>query len=241
MPKIITSHYVRIDQDPAPLSNRIWAVVIDIALLFACEILLFFLVEESKGLPDWFVITVFVTPLLSYNVLMETFFHGQTVGKMMLKTRVTMVDGSSPGLSAFLLRWLLYPVDIMFFGCVGLFSMLVTQHRQRLGDLAAGTMVVKLEQYNRRRISLDEFNFVDSDYQPMYQQARQLTEADVELLRHALADRSFSRSDRIRELAIALATKLGIPDDDWVGYHTNESFVAQVASDWGYYDLNDIG
>ena len=56
-----------------------------------------------------------------------------------------------------LLRWLLLPIDILLFGSVAAFSMLVTPRRQRVGDLAAGTMVIRLNSYDQMRVSLDEF------------------------------------------------------------------------------------
>jgi uncharacterized RDD family membrane protein YckC len=68
---------------------------------------------------------------------------GQTLGKKLMKLRVVRADGGRTGMSEIAVRTVLRVVDGMFLYLVGLVVMLVTgQRRQRLGDIAAGTMVV---------------------------------------------------------------------------------------------------
>jgi uncharacterized RDD family membrane protein YckC len=67
---------------------------------------------------------------------------GQTLGKKLLKIRVIRADGGPAGMKEIAIRTVLRVVDGAFLYLVGLVIMLVTgQRRQRLGDIAAGTVV----------------------------------------------------------------------------------------------------
>jgi uncharacterized RDD family membrane protein YckC len=78
-----------------------------------------------------------------YNVLFEVLYHGATPGKRALGLRVMNVNGTPIGWSGSLLRNLIRFVDVLpgcyAFGCV---SVLLSDKFQRLGDLAAGTIVI---------------------------------------------------------------------------------------------------
>ena len=78
-----------------------------------------------------------------YGAFFETYWNGQTPGKWLLGLRVISVDGRPINLSQAIVRNLLRLADLFPTGIVGLVSMTVTQRFQRLGDLAAGTMVVE--------------------------------------------------------------------------------------------------
>ena len=77
---------------------------------------------------------------LVYFVALESMF-GATLGKLLFGLRVRTADGKRIGLVAALVRNVLRAVDV-WFGVVGLLLMCVTPRRQRLGDFAAGTVVV---------------------------------------------------------------------------------------------------
>ncbi len=78
-----------------------------------------------------------------YPVLFEVFNNGMTPGKKYLKIQVLNSDGTPIGWSASLLRNILRTVDFLpFFYGLGFISMLMNNRFQRLGDLAADTIVV---------------------------------------------------------------------------------------------------
>ncbi len=78
-----------------------------------------------------------------YPVLFDVYGHGQTPGKRMFDVRVIHADGTPIGIGASILRNLLRVVDgLPVFYAFGLVSMMLTRDFQRLGDLAAGTLVV---------------------------------------------------------------------------------------------------
>ncbi len=88
----------------------------------------------------------FVLPLLivAYHSLLESLWGGQTLGKKALGLRVIRNDGTVPDLAASLIRNALRLIDYMPCTCgVGLTIMLLSAQFRRLGDYAAGTLVIR--------------------------------------------------------------------------------------------------
>jgi uncharacterized RDD family membrane protein YckC len=80
-----------------------------------------------------------------YPVGFEVLGRGQTPGKRLLGLRVLRADGAPVGWSRSTVRSLLAFADFLPFGfAAGLTAMLLGRRCQRLGDLAAGTVVVHL-------------------------------------------------------------------------------------------------
>ena len=81
-----------------------------------------------------------------YNVLFEVFAHGATPGKKIVGVRVMNANGTPVGWTGSMIRNLLRVVDSLpgcyMFGCI---SVLLSRNFQRLGDMAAGTVVVYTE------------------------------------------------------------------------------------------------
>ncbi len=78
-----------------------------------------------------------------YMVLFEVLNQGRSPGKQLLGLRVVHEDGTPVGWGAALLRNLLRFVDMLPLGyCCGLLASLASPRFQRLGDLAAGTLVI---------------------------------------------------------------------------------------------------
>ena len=80
-----------------------------------------------------------------YFTLFEAFWNGRTPGKRIARIRVIQRSGRAIGLFESMARNLLRYVDQIPFPlhAVGVISMFVTRRHQRLGDLAAGTLVVR--------------------------------------------------------------------------------------------------
>ncbi|MCX7967828.1 MAG: RDD family protein [Armatimonadetes bacterium] len=88
----------------------------------------------------------FALPLLivAYHGLLESLWGGQTLGKKALGLRVIRDDGTVPDLAASLIRNALRLIDYMPCTCgVGFTVMLLSAQFRRLGDYAAGTLVVR--------------------------------------------------------------------------------------------------
>ena len=91
-------------------------------------------------------IVIFIVFLFNwgYFTLFEAFWNGRTPGKRVARIRVIQRSGRAIGLFESMARNLVRYVDqLPFFYAVGVIAMFATRQHQRLGDLAAGTLVVR--------------------------------------------------------------------------------------------------
>jgi len=80
---------------------------------------------------------------IGYGICLEWFWHGQTLGKRLMRLRVTDVHGLQLQFSQVVIRNLLRFVDSLpALYLVGGVACLINRHAQRLGDFAANTIVV---------------------------------------------------------------------------------------------------
>jgi uncharacterized RDD family membrane protein YckC len=81
---------------------------------------------------------------LGYYIILETAMNGQTVGKRLINIRVRKELGYAPNFWDILLRNLIRLIDFLpFFYAIGFITMFLNKNAKRLGDFAAGTVVVK--------------------------------------------------------------------------------------------------
>ena len=86
---------------------------------------------------------LFLLVAYGYYVVMEATTQS-TLGKMLFGLKVVRLDGQTYGIGFVLLRNLLRLIDGLFFWLVGIISIAASKKNQRLGDMAAGTVVVKV-------------------------------------------------------------------------------------------------
>ena len=126
--------------------------------------------------------------------------NGQTVGKMALRIKVVKLDGSTPTFAAYFLRWLLETVDFLITG-LGVVFIILTKKGQRVGDLLAGTTVVKIKKVTatniQNKVLMDK---VDEDYEPQIFEAANITDAEVRLIKDAL--RAFKNDATKKPIAL---------------------------------------
>jgi len=141
------------------IGHRIGATLIDIALLIALFVLLGVTIGSSRRGFQGFAIYLEGASLLIYLALVVLYYVafeaaiGQSVGKILLGLRVSRLDGSRPGLGAIVIRNLVRLIDwLPAFYLIGFITIMVKgTRRQRLGDLAAKTTLVRA---NRSRIRI---------------------------------------------------------------------------------------
>ena len=150
--------------------------------------------------------------------------------------RVVKADGSTPGIGSYLLRWLLFPIDGPVTGGLGLLVVLLTKNSQRMGDLAAGTMVIKEKNYRKIHVSLDEFDYLTKDYRPTYPQASDLSLEQINVITRTLQSGKKDRTRRIASLAKKVQELLSITPHD----SNPENFLQTILRDYQYYALEEI-
>jgi hypothetical protein len=111
--------------------------------------------------------------------------NGQTPGKRVLKLKVVRLDGTPPTLGDYLLRWIFSFVDYLLSGVIAIVTIAMGGKGQRLGDVVAGTSVVKLVEH-QHIASQKVFISPEEQYTPTFTQAVNLSERDIELIHRAL-------------------------------------------------------
>lgn len=136
----------------APVRFAAWLVdtLIRYAALTPVGTLLMALGDTGKGLlllvlffGEWF-----------YPVVCEVYWRGQTPGKKLFGLKVVRDDGAAVDWTASTLRNMLRFADFLPLGFLfGFVSILVTEESKRLGDLAAGTVVIYADADDRKTLA----------------------------------------------------------------------------------------
>ena len=183
-----------------------------------------------------------VLPIILYYPLLEYFFGGKTIGKGLLKIRVTNLEGKPASVSEITMRWLLRSIDVKiglvvfiissFFETlsastdlvyslgvlmaiplplVGLISIIVTKNNQRLGDFAAGTIVVN----DKKRVSLNETLLKSKieDYEPVFKQVLKLRDKDIYIIKNIVEQAEKGNHSQVLPLAEKAKKILGVETD----------------------------
>jgi uncharacterized RDD family membrane protein YckC len=147
---VVTPEAVLLDFEQAGLGTRIPAILLDLLVQLALLIALGLIVGGfgAVGLSDapgiiLATIGLFLV-LLGYPILCEAFWGGRTVGKAAAGLRVRTVEGAPIRFRHAAIRGALLLVDLyLTWGIAGTLSTLFSKRSQRLGDLAAGTIVLR--------------------------------------------------------------------------------------------------
>ncbi|PRX55488.1 RDD family protein [Flagellimonas meridianipacifica] len=185
--QINTTQNVNLDYKIVGIGERIVSFLIDGLILYMYAILVNLIgdaisyVYEDTWTQRGLIALIFL-PAMFYSLLMHSIFNGRTVGKMLLKMRVVRVDGTPVHWSNYLVRWMLRLVDIwIFLGSIGILSILFSEKRQRVGDAAAGTVVISTK--NKTKVSHTILEEVEEQYQPQFTNVTVLTDKDVRLIK----------------------------------------------------------
>ncbi|MBF9142203.1 RDD family protein [Hymenobacter properus] len=214
--RVHTAQNVSLEYEVASLGDRIVAAILDNlilgAWLLACGMMM--AAMEMKGSTS----TVFLgvlggVPFVFYHLICEVFFNGQSLGKRARDIRVMRLDGTAPSVGDYLLRWLLRIIDTgIMGGLVAIITIAANGRGQRLGDLAAGTTVVKVRPQATSPLAPGLSPI--AGYQPVFPQAALLADHDVALIRQ-LAQQASARGNYevLNEIANKVKEITGIRTD----------------------------
>ncbi len=188
---------------PAGPLRRAQAFAIDLALRIALALAVLGLLGQFDELGMGLGLILLFLIAWGYMVLFEVLNQGCSPGKQLLGLQVVRGDGTPVGWGASLLRNLLRLIDMLPLGyATGLLACLASPRFQRLGDLAADTLVIHRPP---RRHRPQPASAAPAD--PPF--ALDASERRA-LLAFAERQEQLSRA-RADELAALLATPLGVP------------------------------
>jgi uncharacterized RDD family membrane protein YckC len=150
---IATPEGIELELVLAGAGSRFIAAILDFALQVVLIVLAAIVTADliGGGIGEALLaIAVFAT-LYVYDVAFEVLAGGRTPGKWMTHLRVVRDQGNPVDLPASAIRNLLRVIDLLPGAyLVGLMSVLLTKRNQRLGDLAAGTLVIRDSRTRRK-------------------------------------------------------------------------------------------
>lgn len=234
--RIQTTQNVGIDHELATLGDRSLAWLIDKLISIAWIIILwqfrdvFGPTHEIESNILFMVIALL--PIGLYHLLFELFANGQSIGKMVLRIKVIRTDGAQPTVGNYLIRWLVRIIEFLLFNGLALLAFLIIGKGQRLGDLFAGTTVIRI----RRRVTLEEtaYKQLDPSYIPTYPQASNLTYRDVETIKESLFFAEKSKNYLVLAEAFVKVQEVLSIDNKSIPHR---DFLQTIVNDFNHYKL----
>jgi uncharacterized RDD family membrane protein YckC len=214
--EIATPEAVALDFDVAGLGHRALAWCVDACLIATAWFTALFILSyvRTYDLTRLGGVSAAVQLLLvggffftnwGYGLVFESVLRGQTPGKRLLGIRVVRKDGSPAGFVDLALRNLARGVDFLpLFYVAGVVTLMATRPSRRLGDLLAGTLVIREHQVDLSRYQVNA--------PPSARGQAPLTAAQLELvlgfLRRAPELEDAARDGLAQKLAALFAMRL---------------------------------
>jgi uncharacterized RDD family membrane protein YckC len=188
--RITTSQNIDIDYEIAGLGPRILARILDGLLFFVIIIAAAIagIMSHLEEVSAIVAIVIFAVLYVFYDLLCEIFMNGQSIGKKIMKIKVISLDGGRPSLGQYMLRWLFRIVDFtLTSGLCALISAAVSEKNQRVGDMVAGTTLIRTSPSAK----MQDIAFTppeDEGYTPVFHEAAQLNDKDIALVYEVLTN-----------------------------------------------------
>lgn len=182
--RVNTTQNIQLEFELATLGDRILAFLLDWVVIIAYVFLIFIIFFNLFKEATWAVILLFL-PALFYYLILETFLNGQTIGKRARNIRVVSLDGNNATFGQYLIRWLFRLIDITLTeGLCGLLCVALNPNHQRLGDMVAGTAVIK----TIVPVSLEDTIYmpVENNYEVHFPEVVNLKAKDIQLIKEVL-------------------------------------------------------
>jgi uncharacterized RDD family membrane protein YckC len=230
----VTPEAVALDLDIAGLGSRMIASLLDGFIQSGLLVAGFVAGSLNPAFGEGFALVVIAVigvaaVLLGYHALFEGLWEGRSPGKRAAGIRVISGDGQPITWTQVLIRTIFRLIDL---SPIGVVTILLTKHSQRLGDLAAGTLVVH-EPKAPEPQALDLKPDPERDKVAITLDTTNLSERDYALVRSFLQRRKGMHAGARAEVAADLArrlesttgTKGGLSDEQFL-----EALVSSVRS-----------
>ncbi|WP_343747305.1 RDD family protein [Fluviicola sp.] len=213
-----TSQFVTIDYELASPVYRAVAAFLDLIFLCIYFLLASYFIHQNLFDLDWnsrmnrdSFLTAFLIrlPWLLYSPVIEYFTNGRSLGKLIMGIRVVKSNGETAGLREYFTRWIFRIVDI-WVGGFGFLALLVsgtTEKRQRIGDIMADTVVIKVKDTQLYGLK-DVLSIKNSDtHIPTYPHVIRFSDEDMLLIKNTILRVQRYPNQANKDFAIELANE----------------------------------
>ena len=256
--QIATPFNIELEFEIAQFYRRLFAYLIDFSLLLIFFISMKYLYYGgfSRSSPDILrshvgidILTISL-PMLLYSLVAEIMMHGQTIGKRLMNIRVISLDGGEPSLGQYIIRWMFKAFEWPFFfgytvftgqslfssimitgflGVIVVIIIAISKKSQRLGDLAANTVVVDTES----PFSVEDTVFMDikeENYEVRFPEVLKLSDRDINTIKNVMS--SFYKENNTEtcvRVALKVQEVLHIKTDMYA-----DEFLEKLLADYNY-------
>lgn len=209
-----TTQNVFIQYPLASVGDRILGYLID-QLIFVVYFFIVIAIAISIDLQEvWVLVAVLSIPYILYRLLFEIFMNGQTPGKRAMQIKVVRINGTPATVGDYVLRWMFGLVELnLASGLIAMLTVIIGGKGQRLGDLVAGTTVIKLIE-QRQATAQEVFVSPENNYEVSFPQAVQLNPSDIELIQRSLEiNRDLGNQKPMLAITEKVKAQLGVKTD----------------------------
>ncbi|TCP21685.1 putative RDD family membrane protein YckC [Tenacibaculum skagerrakense] len=225
------------------------------------EVFDFSLIRDATDGDGWSIKAIDILmflPITFYSLYSEILMNGQTLGKRILKLRVINIEGFKPSSGDYVIRWFLRMVDFNLFmllfvyfysmgyansyffliymifligKTIGFFMIVFTKKNQRVGDMAANTVVVSLK--DEASFSKTILENIKEDYKPIYANVIKLSDNDARIIKDTYVR---ARNKKDYNTLIKLRVKIEeVTDVKKPKETTDLDFIATILKDFNFY------
>ncbi|HMO61544.1 MAG TPA: RDD family protein [Ferruginibacter sp.] len=249
--QIATPFNIDIEFELAPFTKRLLAYCIDFILIILYLLSMLYLLFggfKASGDAIGLVLLVLFIPTLLYTFLCELLLNGQTIGKKVMQVKVISLDGAEPALGQYLLRWFLrfyewgFIVFFLFWGGAGtgilvlffggltsVIVMAISPKNQRLGDIAAGTVVVN----TKSQLTVEDTIFINisqPNYKVTFPEVMRLSDRDINTIKNVLIQaQKHKRYEMCNRVAFKVQEVLQVSSDMYA-----MEFLEKIMEDYNY-------
>jgi len=226
--EITTAHNIVIKYELADVLTRLGANVIDLLIMGLCGGLLSAVFGSIMTLQ----IVLVMLPIAFYHLFFEWWNDGQSPGKKLFKVKVVSLKDQAPSIEDLIMRWIFRLIDVTFtIGTLSIVTILSTEKNQRIGDVMAGTAVIKLNV--NQRISLQDFDNMEAiDHEVSYPGVARYTDKDILIVKDTLNQYRNHPNLATKKVMFSLAEKIATDLEVKVKKSEVSDFLKQVMNDY---------
>ncbi|WP_341900392.1 RDD family protein [Fluviicola taffensis] len=211
-----TSQFVTIDYELASPVYRAVSAFLDLVFLLIYLLIASYFISANlldldfnslQNRLSFLSIFLLRLPWLLYSPVIEYLTNGRSLGKLIMGIRVVKSNGETAGLREYFTRWIFRIVDI-WVGGFGFLALLVsgtTEKRQRIGDIMADTVVIKVKDTQLYNLK-DVLSIKNSDnHVPTYPNVVRFSDEDMLLIKNTILRVQRYPNQPNKDFAIELA------------------------------------
>jgi uncharacterized RDD family membrane protein YckC len=220
--EVTTAHNVTLRYSYASIGDRVLAYLLDTLIktgyIIAVGVLIAVLISAKIATKDFLALWIILgfiaaLPVIFYSLLFEYMTAGQTPGKRAMKIKVASLDTEQLSFGKCFIRWIFRIIDFgMCYGAIAVVATSVSDKKQRIGDLVAGTIVVSLK--SEKTLGQTIYAYVEQGREAHYPQASQLSAREAEIIKEVLRQyEQEGKFDLVPITAARVREAIGAPVD----------------------------